>query len=353
MKKVILIILGCILALAAVIIPIAVLDTKVSDLRQGNLSSEQSSEDTINLPEGSTFEIHFIDVGQADAALVLCDGKAMLIDGGNVDDSALIYTYLKNREIDKLDIVVATHAHEDHIGGLAGALNYASADKILCPVTSYESEAFENFKKYVTQQGKSITVPKVNQKFSLGSASIRILAVNTEGIENDSTIVLKITYGNTSFLFTGDAEILTEKTLTEGGFNLKSTVLKVGHHGSDTSTSYEFLREVMPEYAVISVGKENTYGHPTDVVLSRLKDAGTEIFRTDKDGTIICTSDGRKVTFKTIKDADYIINTKSLKFHKPGCEALEDMSDSNKGTFYGSREDLVADGYIPCGWCKP
>ncbi len=353
MKKVLFIILGCVLALAAVIIPVAILDTKVSDLRQGNLSSEQSADDTLNLPEGSTFEIHFIDVGQADAALVLCDGKAMLIDGGNIDDSALIYTYLKNREIDTLEYVVATHAHEDHIGGLAGALNYATAKKIYCPVTDYESEAFDNFKKYVSEQGKTITVPKPNDKFSLGSATIRILAVNTEGIENDSTIVLKIMYGNTSFLFTGDAEYLTEKTITEGGYNLKSTVLKVGHHGSDSSTSYEFLREVMPQYAVISVGKENTYGHPTEIVLSRLKDAGAEIFRTDKDGTIICTSDGRKVTFKTIKDADYILNTKSLKFHKPGCDALKDMSDSNKGTFYGSREDLIADGYIPCGWCKP
>ena len=226
----------------------------------------------------------------------------MLIDGGNAADSNVIYTYLKKHEVKHLDYIIATHAHEDHVGGLPGALKYATVSTAYSPVTSFTTNAFDNFKKGLSQQGVSLTVPEVGTQFKLGSASCQIMAVNTETSDtNNTSIVLRIVYGDTSFLFTGDAEIPVEQVLVNSGFNLKSTVLKVGHHGSNSSTSYLFLREVMPEYAVIPVGKDNDYGHPTSNVLSRLRDADVTLYRTDMHGDVICTSDGKTVSFETAK----------------------------------------------------
>lgn len=340
-------------------------------------------------PEVGSFEVHFIDVGQADAALILCDGKAMLIDGGNVEDSSRLYTYLKKHNVTHLDYVIGTHAHEDHIGGIAGALNYASVGVVYCPNTSYSTDAFDNFVKAVEKHGKSITVPTAGTTFSLGSASCKVLAVNTSSDTNNSSIVLRITYGDTSFLFTGDAEREVEQAILNRGEELKSTVLKVGHHGSETSTSYVWLREIMPEYAVISVGSGNSYGHPTEEVLSRLRDAEVQTFRTDMQGDIVCVSDGQTVTFTVSRNADadtlggignnstqkptepeetegvtepeetethgthYVLNTNSKKFHYEDCASAKKISEKNRQDYYGTREELIDMGYSPCGNCDP
>lgn len=338
-----------------------------------------------SIPEDSTFEVHFIDVGQADAALVLCDGKAMLIDGGNSEDSSLIYSFLKKRSIDHLDYIVATHAHEDHIGGLSGALNYATVGTAYCPVTSYDSKAFSSFVKYLGET--SITIPAAGDSFKLGSAAVTILApVKSYDDPNNTSIVLRIEYGDTSFLFTGDAERESEQDILNAGYNLTSTVLKVGHHGSESSTTYPFLREIMPEYAVISVGTGNSYGHPTEDTLSRLRDADVKVYRTDLQGDIKCTSDGKTVSFSVAKNENadtlapaarveptpapvptptpdpepnettgvsYILNTNSKKFHYPDCGSAKKMKESNKEYFTGTREEVIARGFSPCGNCDP
>ena len=162
---------------------------------------------------------------------------------------------------------------------------------------------------YLGQQGKSITVPQPGDKFNLGSAQVEILGpVKEYDNTNDTSIVLRIDYGETSFLFTGDMETGAERDLIEAGAKLDATVLKAGHHGSDTSSSYVFLREVMPQYTVVSVGKGNSYGHPSDEVLSRFRDLGTEVYRTDMQGHIIAESDGKTVTFRTEKVADTATN---------------------------------------------
>ena len=370
------------------IAPISVPDvspTETPTEAPSEVPTEAPTEVPTIAPEDSTFEIHFIDVGQADAALVLCDGKAMLIDGGNAEDSSLLYTYLKNHNVNHLDYVIGTHAHEDHIGGLSGALNYATVDVAYCPTTSYDTKAFNNFIKTLDKHGVSISIPSTGDSFNLGSAICSILAVNTDTSDpNNTSIVLRIVYGDTSFLFTGDAEREVEQAILNSGTAINSTVLKVGHHGSESSTSYVWLREIMPQYAVISVGEDNSYGHPTEAVLSRLRDAEVKTFRTDLQGDIICVSDGTTVTITVEKNADadvfggignnstkqtdppateaaavedtgrdYVANKNTKKFHYPHCSSVDDMKASNRWDYHGTRDELINMGYVPCKRCNP
>ena len=324
------------------------------------------------LPEDSTFEVHYLDVGQGDCSLVLCDGHAMLIDGGESSESSKVYAYLKQHGISHLDYMVASHAHSDHIGGLSGALNYATVDTAFCPVTDYDSKTFDSMVKYLDKQGIGITVPSADDEFMLGSAHVQVLGPQQIYDDpNDTSIVMKVTYGETSFLFTGDAERTAEADILDAGYDLSSTVLKVGHHGSDTSTSYPFLREIMPEYAVIQVGKDNSYGHPTEDTLSRLRDAEVKVYRNDLQGDIVCSSDGKTVSFTTTKNesvqtnptvvvtpeadqldnaGEYIGNKNSKKFHLPTCKNLP--AEKNR-IYFDSRQAAVEAGQSPCGNCNP
>lgn len=371
-------------------------DTETEEDYQENVTdTEPQQTDDVSVsrdvPEDSSFEIYFLDVDQGDCAVVVCDNHAMIIDGGKSSESNLVYSFLKSHGIMHLDYMVASHPDADHIGGLAGALNYASVDTAFCTVTSHDTKTFNSFEKYLGKQNVGITVPNAGDTYRLGSAVFTVIAPRNAAMLSDNTsIIIRIQYGETSFLFTGDAEREDEIAAINSGYDLKSTVLKVGHHGSDSSSSYQFIYNVDPEYAVISVGGRNTYGHPTDNVLSRLRDAGTITFRTDMQGDIHCVSDGKNVVFdveknadintytaaggynnyldavskpvntpapsKTISNgmtADYIVNTNTGKFHYPSCSSVNQMNESNKWYYTGTRDELIASGYSPCGRCHP
>lgn len=342
--------------------------------------SEASAENnqTNESLEPSSIEVHFIDVGQADAALVLCDGESLLIDGGNTNDSSLIYSYLRDNGIGHLNYIVCTHAHEDHVGGLAGALNYATVGTVYCSVTEDDTRAFKNFLKYLENQGVRITIPSAGDTFPLGSAQVIVFGpIQYNAVHNNISLVLRITFGEVSFLFTGDAEREEEQDILSAGIPLHRTILKVGHHGSANSTTYPFLRKVMPQYAVISVSENNLYGFPSEDTLSRLQDANVTLYRTDMQGSIICTSDGRSVfsvqrnadanTFELISNKSiestptntippgttYILNTNTRRSHNPSCQSVASMSEKNNSCFQGTYDEAVSLGYTPCGNCTP
>ena len=249
------------------------------------------------LPEDATgMEVTFLDVGEGDSILVIADGEAMLVDGGLPEYSDFLYAYLKNRELDHLRYVVCTHPHADHVGGLSGALRYATAEEAFCSTTEYDSRSFESFLKILREQGVELRVPEIGSKFNLGAAEITVISPAREYEElNDSSLVLRIDYGSTSVLLTADAGYDAELDMMDSEYSLKADLLKVGHHGSGSSSYFYFLDEVMPEYAVISVGKDNENGHPSQNVLDKLEKLGAEIYRTDTDGTVTFISDGKSI----------------------------------------------------------
>jgi len=247
--------------------------------------------------------VHFLDVGQGDATIILCDDEVMMIDGGDSKTSQFIYSYLRNTlGISHIDVMVATHPHADHAGGLSAALNACSVDVLYTSVTDYDTKTWQSVLKYADAQGTPVVIPFPGDSFDLGSAVVEIIGpLWYHNDLNDMSLIIKITYGDTSFLFMGDAGWEAEHDLLEAGIDLSADVLRVGHHGSNSSTGYQFLRAVSPTYGIISVGSDNSYGHPTEEILSRLHDADVTVLRTDLLGTIICTSDGESLFFKVEK----------------------------------------------------
>ena len=328
-----------------------------------NPSSAAAAVDTVEAP----FEMHFIDVGQALSVLVECDGQYMLYDGGNVDDGSLVVSYLQSQGVEQLEYVFCSHAHEDHVGGLAAALAYFPAYHVYSPVTEASTKCFKDFVKYTQQQGLQVEVPAVGTTWPLGGATVTMVGpVAQYSDTNDTSIVLRIEYGSTSFLLTGDMEKTAETDLVNSGVNLRADVLQVGHHGSSTSTGYLFLNAVLPEMGVISCGTGNKYGHPHEETLSILRDAGVDVYRTDLQGTITIGSDGQNYTVGTehfAEDAQlnptdpaasstaqqaYIGNVNSKKFHLPSCSNLP--AEKNQ-ILFSSYDEAVEAGYTPCSSC--
>ena len=315
-------------------------------------------------PTGGEFTVHAIDVGQADCFLLECGGKFMLIDGGNREDSDLVVTYLEQQGVSELEAVVCTHAHEDHVGGLPAVLAVYPTKAVYAPTNTYSSNIFDKFLYYTDQQGLSVTIPGPGDILELGSATAQVMGpVKSYAETNDTSIVLLVTFGQTRFLFTGDMETAAENDMLdywEGKVNWNVDVLKVGHHGSSTSSSYRLVYEADPEYGLVSVGTDNSYGHPHREILKLYRDAGVPLLRTDRLGHILLTSDGKEVTVtwenqnaqpdvvENGESTTYIGNKNSKKLHAPDCKNLPKAE--NQVLFEDFNEALSA-GYEPCGSC--
>ena len=314
--------------------------------------------------EKGSFSVHYIDVGQADCALIECDGKYMLIDGGNAEDSSLVVSYLQKQGVEELEAVVCSHAHEDHVGGLPGVLAVFPTKAVYAPTKTYSSKVFDKFLYYTDQQGLDVTIPAPGDQFTLGDALVMILGpVKSYADPNNTSIVMMIDFHGKRFLFTGDMETEAENDMLDYWgeyFTWSADVLKVGHHGSDTSTSYRFLRAVMPAYGIISVGEGNSYGHPNETPLSRLEDAEVTVLRTDKLGSIIVTTDGKNITLSWEQASQqpdtppsdgpqqFIGNKNSKTLHLPSCSSLP--KEENR-VIFDDYDTAIAQGYKPCSRC--
>ncbi|MBR2867976.1 MAG: MBL fold metallo-hydrolase [Clostridia bacterium] len=250
----------------------------------------------------STCKVHYIDVGQGDCELVECDGKYMLIDASENGHENEIINYLKTLGVEKLDYVVVSHQHSDHIGGIPEVLAEFEADNIIMPrLTKSQTPTNSTYKAFLNALKSSeakITEAKVGAKYNLGTATFEILGPVTNDAEdiNNMSAVVRLDFGENSFLFTGDAETEEELEMLDNGANLDCDVLKAGHHGSSTSSCNKFLDAVTPEICVISCGEGNDYGHPHDKAVNRIKKHTDDVFRTDLCGDIVIVSDGKTLS---------------------------------------------------------
>lgn len=254
-------------------------------------------------PEGdktnfSILKVHIIDIGQGDSVLIESDNQYMLIDAGEKGTSSLVIEYLEDSGVKKLDYVIATHPHSDHIGGLVDVINSFQVGKIIMPNVVHTSRTFENLLDTISDHALKITKPIIGNEYAIGEASFIIIAPNSLSYDslNNYSVGIKLTYEENSFVFTGDAEIESEYEMLENGINLDADVLKLGHHGSSTSNSESFLDAVTPSIAIVSAGIDNQYGHPHVEILESIKEKNITLYRTDTQGTIILESDGKKIS---------------------------------------------------------
>ena len=271
------------------------------------VTAEQRKAQSESLQIGDGLTVHFIDVGQGDSILLTCGGKTMLVDAGGSEQGERVVRYLRSQKISALDVAVATHPHRDHIGGMDTVVQNFPIKTLYTPVTESDNACFQDLVKACSAANVKLTVPKADAQFSLGDAKVTVLGPrgDYEKLENQNniSIVLRVDYGDRSFLLTGDAEHEEETALLDAGCIVDVDVLKAGHHGSEDSTGSRLLHESMPDYCVISCGLGNDYGHPHEDTLSRLRDADVTVCRTDELGTIVFITDGTALRLVTEKAA--------------------------------------------------
>ena len=334
------------------------------------------------------FELHVLDVGQGQCVLVEADRHYMLIDGGGRDSSSFVVRFLKQQGISEFDYIAVSHFDEDHLAGTIGVLSVFRDDLLLLPSYTGEGMLYDSFLAAMISNGCDVCHPQAGDSFQLGGAEIRIVGPASDyPVENDRCLAIRISYGDTSYLICGDAEQQSE--LDMAGQDIGADLYVVNHHGSSTSTMDAFLDAVDPEYAVISCGTGNSYGHPHMETMQRLKERDIQMFRTDKQRTVSAYSDGEDIWFNTYpcddwssgnsidssenantyepaadpseisleesvdKEAAYVCNTNTKKFHYPDCNSVNKMKEEHKLFTNLSRDALIMEGYEPCGNCNP
>jgi len=320
--------------------------------------------------------VHYIDVGQGDAIYIELDGNNdILIDAGDNGYGNTVVNYLKSKDVDDIEILIATHPHADHIGGLPAVFNAYDVQTVIDSGVAHTSQTYERYWTAVKAEGAKNQEAE-GQAWNFGSCSFEVLGpTNTYQNLNDNSVVTKLSCPGASFMFTGDAEAEAESAILNN--NLNADILKVGHHGSKTSTSDSFLSSVSPETAVICVGEGNRYEHPADETLRYLQNVGVEIYRTDLNGNIMVTSSGNGYDVNVNKqgvapqpgpaplpepepepkqavstEGKYVGSSESDKYHYPDCRYAESISTENLIGFEDA-DDATAQGYVPCGVCKP
>lgn len=282
------------------------------------LLSKDKKEDTDSsssqIPQGNSpadMQVHFLDVGQGLSVLIESDGHYMLYDGGDRNASSFVVSYLKDVGVKKLDYVIASHYDADHLNGVVGALNTYPTDKVLAPDYETDTKVFESFLNVTKEKGIPVVHPQVGSSYSLGNAGFTVLGpIGTDYEDkNDYSIVIMLQNGNDRFLITGDSEYTSEAQLCASGADLSCTVYVAGHHGSGTSSSWDLMEQAVPEYAIISCGKDNKYGHPHEETMEKLEVMEIDTFRTDLQGTILCNSSGNGLNWSVSPCNDYTPGT--------------------------------------------
>ena len=369
------------------------------DVTSNNLTNENKVErstdefDSISSIKGEC-NVWVLDVGQGSSTLVESDGEYMLIDGGDSDKSSYLVSYLKKKEITNFKYVIATHYDADHLNGVVGALNVFDVENVICPEYTTTTRVYNSFISIMDNKKINRIQPIVGETYSLGRGEFTIIAPNSTGYSNvnDYSVGIRFKYNNKSFLVAGDATNISEEEIVNNSIDINSDVYIVNHHGSSGLSSSEFLNKIDPEYAVISAGKGNAYGHPAYKTLEKLNKIGAKIYRTDIEGEIEFSFTEKEIQFnkdsynklesgeKINKDSyennqdnklissnegdnrsienessnksdNYVLNKNTKKIHKDDCKSVKQMSDNNKVYFDGTIDEAEAQGYSKCQNC--
>ena len=368
------------------------------------LGSEAQSDDAVPLPVSSEassssgtvsseMKVHFLDVGQGAAVLFQIGDKVLVFDGGDRDTSSFVVSYLKKQAIKQVDVMIASHYDADHLNGLVGILNVFPVKQVYDAKYTSDTRVYQSFKKFIQDHSIPEDVPGMRQSIQVGDATVTFIAPKSYGHKevNDDSICIRVQFGETSFVIMGDPSADAEQQILSQ--DLDSDVFYASHHGSNGSNSKTLLSNVSPEFVVISCGADNSYGHPGDNTLNRIKATGAQLIRTDKQGTIVATSDGQSIQWSqdpcndftpgettspttaattvataaptitattqpapppTSGDARaYVLNTNSMKFHYPSCSSASDISPENRQDVTLTRQEIIDMGYVPCKRCDP
>lgn len=339
-----------------------------------------------NKTQIEAMEVHFIDVGQGAATLVICGDAAMLIDAGDDTKGTAIQNYLNKQGITRLDYLILTHPDADHIGGAPVVITKYDIDRVFMSNFEKDNQTYRKLIQALDDKRLSWSTPEIGSSYTLGSAAITIAGpVEQYEDPNNASIVFLLQHGENRFLFSGDAEEEAEKDIVAANADLAADVYQAGHHGSRTSSTIAWMQAVNPTYAVISCEEGNRYGHPHAEVLNRFRERGTLVFRTDEQGSIVAASDGTAITWncapsdtwqageptgsdaggqqaeitqsqqtvaagEAVQELTYVLNIKTKKFHKPECSYLPTTNGLDASS---DREEIVAQGYDPCKKCNP